>query len=261
MKNGTLEEVTKRLRPRHVAEKRGGPRGKKDTRPRQPALPSETVMSASMPEDSQLRMKLEEAVKAGDVTTLLQYWPHEVAFNEIYRLLLPELRRIAKAQMRHESDKRDVQTTLLINDALLKLCPQQGWNDRGHFLRFARKVMRQVAIGIRRKQSADKRGGGLPPSPLNENDLPRMDHTLEVLVVDELLDELAKTEPDAARAFEDRYFGGLAYEEIATSLKVSTNRARSLFAFARGWMVKRYVDELLDELEKVNPEAAVVARL
>jgi len=263
MKNGTLEEVAKQLRPRRVGEKRGGPRGKKATPPRQPVPQSEKPMSASMPEDSELRKKLEEAAKAGDVTALLQYWStNETARNRVCELLLPRLREAARAQMRRESDKRMLQTDLLVSEAVQRLLPdhdgderddenrQVVWKDRVHFLRFAARVMSHVAVEYyRREQDTIKRGKGWKRIPLVENELPRADQHLEVVVVDDLLDELEKQHPEAAVVAMIHYFLGVSLEDIGDSLRkagytdMTDQKVRQSFKLAKAWFRRQFEEQ------------------
>jgi RNA polymerase sigma factor (TIGR02999 family) len=72
-----------------------------------------------------------------------------------------------------------------------------------------------------RAVNADKRGAGVPRSPIDDS-LPAAQGTLEeFLALDEALTQLAAANPRKAQIIEMRYFGGLNVEEVAGLLDVS----------------------------------------
>ena len=80
---------------------------------------------------------------------------------EVYR----ELRIIAHAQLRSQSNET-LSTTALVNEAYLKLGDRQRcWRDRKHYYATMAKVMRQVTIDFARKRNAQKRPQGIPNRP------------------------------------------------------------------------------------------------
>src|SRR5688572_28030131 len=84
------------------------------------------------------------------------------AFEEVFPMVLDELRRMAHAHMRKEGAGHTLQTTALINEAYLKLAGHPGikLQNRGHFFAVASKVMRQILLDYARGRSREKRGGG-----------------------------------------------------------------------------------------------------
>src|SRR5271170_6841319 len=90
------------------------------------------------------------------------------AQEELFRLVEGHLRRQARAYMRQAQPTHLLQTTVLIDEAFVKLVGDQEilWENRSHFYCFAARVMRQFLVDEARQRGADKRGGGVPPLPL-----------------------------------------------------------------------------------------------
>src|SRR5437868_2669637 len=99
-----------------------------------------------------------------DVTRLLRAAQagDKEAEATLLRLMYPELRRLARYQMRHERKDHTLQPTALVHEAYLRLTLQQNrtWEGRRHFLARAAHVMRQVLVDHARGRSRLKRGGG-----------------------------------------------------------------------------------------------------
>jgi len=66
-----------------------------------------------------------------EITKLLQAWSNgdEQAFNRLVPLVDPELRKIAHKYMSNERQRHILQTTALVNEALIKLI--RGESDLG----------------------------------------------------------------------------------------------------------------------------------
>src|SRR5262249_5369675 len=134
-----------------------------------------------------------------DVTTLLCLagGGDRHAQEELFRLVEGELRRRAKAYMRNERPGHDLQTTVLVDEAFVRLVGEDNmtWENRSQFYALAAKVMRQMLVDDARQRAACKRGGGDQPVPLDR--VPELaDRTatdpLTVLALDESLTRLAK---------------------------------------------------------------------
>src|SRR5215813_4153603 len=99
-----------------------------------------------------------------EITQLLLIWSKgdSSALDQLIPLVYPELKRIARAYMRHESPAHTLQTSALINEAYLRLVNQQPvqWQDRAHFFAVAAQIMRHILVDHARKYRRNKRGGG-----------------------------------------------------------------------------------------------------
>jgi len=161
----------------------------------------------------------------------------------MFGALQHELRRIARAKMRHERSDHTLQPTALVNEAFLKLhrseLPADFWNDPTNALRLIAHAMEQILNDWADGYRAQKRGGAVKKRvPLDENqarefakneDLPKLDSDLlvspqqaeEIMGVREALALLRKSAPRQADIVQLQFYGGLTQDEVATILSVS----------------------------------------
>jgi RNA polymerase sigma factor (TIGR02999 family) len=154
-----------------------------------------------------------------------------------------ELRRLAASYLRRERAGHTLQPTALVNEAYLRLLPQQSlnWENRAHFFGIAAHMMRRVLVDYARRRRAVKRahGAGEPvslsgvPAPA-----PGLDE-VDVLALHEALDALAALDARQAEIVELRYFGGLTLEEIAEVLDTSVSTVKREWTTAKVWLKHR----------------------
>lgn len=166
----------------------------------------------------------------GDATAAAQLLP----------LVYDQLRRFAAQRMTQEAAGQTIQATALVHEAYLRLvdrAEERRWTDRRHFFRAAAEAMRCILIDRARARRALKRGGDqlrihvdfdLLPTPGLEDDLERLS---------EVLDRLAREEPDAAELVKLRYFAGLTIADAAQAMDISPRTADRLWAYARAWLL------------------------
>jgi len=183
-----------------------------------------------------------------DVTHILQEWSKGGgdAHEELLPLVYGELKRQARRYLQNERSGHTLQPTALVHEAYLRLVDQTrvSWQSREHFFGVAAQAMRRILVDHARAHAAEKRGGNLPPLPLDEaHQLPgqRGDVLLaaELLALDEALELLAKEDERAVRVVEMRYFGGYDEKEIAEYLDVSTKTVEREWDFAKRWLRSR----------------------
>lgn len=75
------------------------------------------------------------------------------AANEALRTIERELRRIASIHMRRERAKHTLQTSAVMNEAVIRLLGSgaRSWNSRQHFLAVASRVMRRLLVDYARR--------------------------------------------------------------------------------------------------------------
>ncbi|MFK7888917.1 MAG: sigma-70 family RNA polymerase sigma factor [Gammaproteobacteria bacterium] len=110
--------------------------------------------------------------------------------------------------------------------------------DRRHFFNLAATMMRQIFINSARNKSTEKRGGGVPDLELEDYMLMDLRSPESVLLVDQLLDELEKQRPLAARAFIHRHYAQLKIGEIAEALETSESSVKRHLKFANGFLMR-----------------------
>jgi len=163
--------------------------------------------------------------------------PH--AFDRMVELVYPELRRVARQQLRRgRPDAPVLDTTGLVHEAYLKLVDQASLDarDRGHFLAIAARAMRQVIVDHARTRQAAKRGAGAEHLPFDERSAAVAAHAEHVLAVNEALARLAAEDPRLLQVVECRFFAGYSEVETAEALDVSTRTVERDWLRAKAWL-------------------------
>jgi RNA polymerase sigma factor (TIGR02999 family) len=160
-----------------------------------------------------------------DVTTLLQLVGDgdRPARDALFRVVEAQLRKRAKARMRQERPGHILQTTVLIDDAFVKLVGARAmtWQNRSQFYRCAAQVMREILVDEARRRAVEKRGGGQRPVSLNHVADPvarRGLDPLTLLAVHEALNKLTLKLPELMQIVELHVFGGWQLREIAEEI-------------------------------------------
>jgi RNA polymerase sigma factor (TIGR02999 family) len=163
------------------------------------------------------------------------------AAEQLLPLVYDELRKLAAQKLAQEKPGQTLQATALVHEAYLRLVdvdtPQQ-WDGRKHFLGAAAEAMRRILVDNARRKQSIKRGGGLARQDLDALELAHPPIDDDLLALDEALEMLAQTEPQAAELVRLRYFGGLTAREAADILGISERTADRLWAYGRSWLLK-----------------------
>ena len=167
----------------------------------------------------------------------------QLASERLLPLVYNELRKLAAARMSGEAAGHTLQPTALVHEAYLRLIePKQptNWNGRGHFFAAAAKAMRRILVEHARQKKSLKRGGDRIQQPLDSADfaLPSTVKLDDLLSLDDALERLAESEPQAERIVELRFFGGMTLEEIARILETSLRTVERDWTMARAWLRK-----------------------
>lgn len=177
---------------------------------------------------------------SGDVTQLLLSVQKgdQDAIDRLAPLVYDEMRRLARLLFRKERPGHTLQPTVLVHEVFMSLVDQTrvNWQSRAHFMAIASRAMRRVLVDYSRAHQAEKRGGGGPKVPLEENLVYTEEKSPEILLLDHALDELAQLDPRQARIVELRFFGGLTGEEIAEATGVSTATVTRELRIAQAWL-------------------------
>jgi len=145
------------------------------------------------------------------------------AQEELFRRVEGALRAKAEQLLRREAPDPNVQTTLLVNDAFLKLVGDHSihWQNRAQFYGWAARVMRQHLVSLARERQAQKRNSGERPVAVdNVPELvdPKSLNPMNVLSLDESLSRLAATWPELTVIVELHIFGGWELKAIAEEI-------------------------------------------
>ena len=175
-----------------------------------------------------------------EITELLQAWSKgdSEALAKLIPLVDRELKKIAHAHMRNERPGHVLQTTALMDEALIKLMETKeiSWHDRKHFYSLIARRMHHVLVDYARKDRAARRGNRPILVDLEEafklpKELPK-----DLPLLQEALIKLAARDSRKAHVVELHYFGGLTFDEIAKILEVARTTVERDWTFARSWL-------------------------
>jgi len=132
-------------------------------------------------------------------------------------------------------------TDSLVHEAYLRLkhVGNGSWHDRAHFLAVATLQVRHLLVDHARAAQASKRGGGRAPMALDEESIATERSAMDILVLDEALNGLARRDERQHRVAELRLFGGMLVEEIAAVLDVSERTVKEDWRRARTWLASQ----------------------
>ena len=178
--------------------------------------------SASLPVTKYLRL-----IQAGD----------SVARDQLFELLIRELRGQANYLMRSEKADHSLGASGLVNETCLRLLEQHAIfsaANRRQLFGAANRAMRQILVDHARRRGAVKRGG--------DREKMFLDNVLDSFVADngfvfeqlhEALDKLELESPRQREVVEHRFFGGLSIAETASLIGVSTSTIEREWRLAR----------------------------
>src|ERR1700693_3849271 len=141
--------------------------------------------------------------KTGDITSLLHKWREgsRSAENDLFALVLPNLRRLAHHLMKGERKGHSLQATELVDQIYFRLvaAKDRDWRNRAHFFAIAGRAMRRYLIDSAR----GRRNAGYVPlgeiGPLAPAESAKLE---TAITVDRLLDQLAEVHPDWCQVVE-----------------------------------------------------------
>lgn len=175
-----------------------------------------------------------------NITQLLNEWSDgdERALDRLTPLVYEELRQQAARYLRRERPGHTMQTTVLINEAYLRLidAKEVRWQGRAHFFAIAANLMRRILVDHARQRNAAKRGGSPVRVTLDRIVATAKQSNLEVLAIDEALTKLAAIDLQQAQIVELRFFSGLSVEETAAALGISPRTVKRDWSVARAWL-------------------------
>jgi RNA polymerase sigma factor (TIGR02999 family) len=198
---------------------------------------------------------LDETEATAGVTVLLDgvRKGDPAAPGRLFAVVYDTLHAMARGQRRRAPSTETLNTTALVHEAFLKLfgAGNRDFKDRAHFMAVAATAMRQILIGNARRNTAQKRGGGLAPATFEEVeralqnasafDEPAAD---ALLALDRALERLQQQAPRQSRIVECRFFGGMSIEETAEALDISPATVKRDWAMAQAWLHREMQHDL-----------------
>jgi RNA polymerase sigma factor (TIGR02999 family) len=159
----------------------------------------------------------------------------ELAYAEVYA----ELRRLASRQLGRIDGGATLTPTALVNETFLKLAggALASLADRAHFFNLAARAMRQTIVDCARERLAQKRGGDLVHTQLDDDSATdsHLD-AAQALAIDQALRALERQDAELAQTFSWRVFGGLSTDQIAELRGVTMRTVQRDLTFARNYL-------------------------
>ncbi len=177
-----------------------------------------------------------------DVTQLLVSWGNgdQQALERLIPLVYGELHRLADRYLRRERPGHTLQSTALVHEAWMKMIDQRNvhWQNRAHFFGVAAQMIRRILVDYARNRHAEKRGGHAYKLSLDDAiEMPKQ-RDLDLVVLDDALEGLAKVDPQQSRIVELRFFAGLSIEETAEVLRISPATVKRDWVSAKAWLYR-----------------------
>lgn len=183
----------------------------------------------------------------GDITMLLQQAENgdSDAADQLFRMVQEDLRAIAKKRRQGFPKGIDASTTILVNEAFVRLVGQNStpWQagDRKKFFSFAATKIHNYLVNSVRGQEAEKRGGDRKQVEWEKAEVSAFDadsfENQELLIdLKTALDEFHEFAEEDAILFRIRYFLGCTFEETAEIMGVSVTEAKRSFNRAKLWL-------------------------
>ena len=161
------------------------------------------------------------------------------AVERLLPLVYDELRKLAAQRLTHEKPGQTLDATALVHEAYLRLVDvgqSAQWNGRGHFFAAAAEAMRRILIERARGKAREKHGGDWRRVDFENVDMTNSIEPEQLVELNDALDRLTELDPIAGGLVKLRYFAGLALDQAATALNISSATAYRHWAYARAWL-------------------------
>jgi RNA polymerase sigma factor (TIGR02999 family) len=168
------------------------------------------------------------------------------AAEKLLPLVYNELRNLATARMFQESAGHTLQPTALVHEAWLRLVGDgnQNWRSRAYFFAAAAEAMRRILVEHVRRKSRLKHGGGQQRMNIEDLELAESAPDDKILLVDEALQDLERSNPERARVVVMKFFGGMTNKEAADTLGISERSVDRHWVCAKAWLFQKLQDSV-----------------
>lgn len=164
---------------------------------------------------------------------------HPSTTDRLFLTTYTELKRMASRRLRSERPEHTLQPTALVHESYLRLSRHgSDWQDRGHFIGVATRVMRQILVDWARERRSLKRGGDHRRITFDDSLQRALPQPIDVLAFDRALTQLAAFDPRKSRLVELRVLGGMTVPELAVELDISTATVSREWRAARAWIAR-----------------------
>jgi RNA polymerase sigma factor (TIGR02999 family) len=163
------------------------------------------------------------------------------ASEKLLPLVYDELRNLATARMLQESAGHTLQPTALVHEAWLRLVgdSNKNWKSQAYFFAAAAEAMRRILVEHARRKARLKYGGGQQRLNIEDLELAEAPTDDKILLVDEALEHLERTNPERARVVVLKFFGGMTNKEVADTMNTSERSVDRHWVCAKAWLFQK----------------------
>jgi RNA polymerase sigma factor (TIGR02999 family) len=157
------------------------------------------------------------------------------AKDALFAALYDELHRLAQSHLRRSGGALTISATTLLHEAYLALAGQSAvaFPDRNRFLGYASRAMRGLVVDYVRNRNAQKRGGDLTFTPLQDHHAPPDEGAAALERLASAIEQLALADPALTELVDLKFFCGFSLVEIAGMRGVSERTVQRDWAKAR----------------------------
>jgi RNA polymerase sigma factor (TIGR02999 family) len=159
-----------------------------------------------------------------------------VATDALFSTLYSELHRLAKRELARQWAPLNLSVTTLLHEAYLGMTASSSdpsFPDRARFMGYAARVMRGLIIDHARNRDTTKRGGQFEITSLTSNEVAHPADAKDLSLISDVLEELAKVEPDLAGVVDLKFFCGFSFAEIGAMQNLSERTVQRRWEKAR----------------------------
>lgn len=162
------------------------------------------------------------------------------AAERLLPLVYDRLRALAGRYLRGERPDHTLQPTALVHEAYVRMIDVKriDWAGKTHFFAMAARQMRRILVEHARAVGAQRRGAGRRRVEMEDHLAVTAERSLEVLMLEEALSQLAARHERQAHVAELRLFGGMSVDETAQALGVSQRTVKRDWRVARAWLAR-----------------------
>lgn len=148
------------------------------------------------------------------------------SLQQLYALLYPEIKRVARIRLAQSGHAAGLNTTALVHEGFLRMADQQGLQGetRGQFFAYVGRVLRSVVIDHLRTEGRDKRGGDAVMVTLSAaSDVAAVQsQAVDMVGLDQALERMRALDTGLYELIEMVGFAGLSIAEVAELRGLST---------------------------------------
>jgi RNA polymerase sigma-70 factor, ECF subfamily len=173
------------------------------------------------------------------VTRLLQQWSggDKQALDELMPLVYDQLHKLAANCMRGERADHTLRATALVHEAYVRLVDSDvAWQNRVHFYAVSARLLRNILVDHAKAHNRQKRGGYAEKISLDDAVVVGPETPAGIIELDEALRRLASHDQRKSEIVEMLFFGGLTYDEVASTLKISPATVHRELKMAKAWL-------------------------